>query len=101
MVAVLKAAAQQEAEFDLGACATLAGPMVGEKEFNLRMKAMYFCERHGDVCVTSVWVHDVHDKNEYGGLPYWKAFHFPRAFVRQIEHAIEDHFRTIEEKERA
>jgi hypothetical protein len=91
MAAVLAPRAQQEIEFALDALVTLDLPATTEREFVAKMKARYYFESNGDVCVCSVWVNDVHDR-QYGGLPYWKAFHFPRSIVRQIEHAIEDHY---------
>lgn len=48
----------------------------------VRMKAVVFKGR-GDVVIASIWVHDRHD-NSFNGLPYWKAFHFPPYFIKQV-----------------
>lgn len=94
----LQVAPQQEIEMDLGAVVTIDS-LQSENEFSMPIRARFYCENHGDVRVTSVWVHGLHD-NSWAGLPFWKSFHFPRAIVRSIEHAIEDGLRKAEEKDR-
>lgn len=53
----------------------------------VRMKALV-AKGRGPVTVMSLWAYDVHDLT-YGGLAYWKAFHFPRHFIRQVERLLD------------
>jgi hypothetical protein len=52
------------------------------------MRATVFKGRSGPVVIASIWMYDVHD-NSFRGLPYWKAFHFPPLFVKQIARMLE------------
>jgi hypothetical protein len=73
--------------FDLDALITIDDMQIDHKSNPIEMKAMCY-QGEDSICVMSIWVKDVHD-HSFGGLPYWKAFHFPRAFTRCVEDTIQ------------
>lgn len=92
-----EAAFEIEFQFDALITVDSLGVDNNENMKGLKAKAQVFFDNLGDVCVMAVWIHDVHD-HQWGGQPYWKAFHFPRAIVRQIEHLIEDGYKKQEQR---
>jgi hypothetical protein len=71
---------------DMDALITIDDMQIDHKSNPIEMRATCY-QGEDSICVMSIWVKDVHDPS-YGGLPYWKCFHFPRAITRVVEDTI-------------